>query len=194
MNGYEATSLIREMAGRETTPVIALTADTGSDIKQNPEAALFSGVITKPFNPADLRRTILLYMPKGDHKKSTDVGSADAGKQQVFQEVEKQMNEDPEEMEFFYKLAVKHLQEYKEVFREALTERDLKKLGDMKHKAAVLLDTFRFKDLKAILKKAQSLLKKKADAAMLKQMQKEGDALFDQKIRNLKEHMDQRNY
>ena len=191
MNGYEASRLIRGLAGKEATPIVALTADTGQDIKKNPEASLFTDVVTKPFAPGDLRRTILKHLPQKPEEHSINAGSAKEGDQQNFKEVEEQFNEDPEDLKMFYKISRKNLLEYQAIFKEAIIKRDLKKLKDMKHKATILIDTFSFDDLKALLKEAKNLLKEKADPNLLEQTLAEGDALFAQKLKDIQARMEQ---
>ena len=61
MDGFEAVALIRGMASprKSQVPVIALTADVRTDADEKDEH--FTQVITKPFDPLELRRKIRLH-------------------------------------------------------------------------------------------------------------------------------------
>ncbi len=185
MDGYEATKIIRGFTGKENLPVIALTADTGHEIKQKPEAAFFTDVITKPFNPEDLRHIILKSLPGNREKKTPPEKENASGdwKQPDFREVEKKMDEDPESIIYFYKLSCKNLQEYKSVFMEAIVNGKLQQFSDMKHKATILLDTYKFDDLKFFLQETRNLMEEKEKINQLQMAQEKGNNLFDQKIK-----------
>ena len=59
MDGYEATQAIRQLGGRyEKLPIIALTADVVSDVKERAAEAGMNDYLSKPFNPDALYRTI----------------------------------------------------------------------------------------------------------------------------------------
>ncbi|MGU5717752.1 response regulator, partial [Aeromonas taiwanensis] len=63
MDGYEATRRLRQLPGREETPVLALTAGVFKDQR---EAALASGMndfIAKPLDVEQLIATLLRYLP-----------------------------------------------------------------------------------------------------------------------------------
>jgi len=63
MDGYEATRRLRQLPGREGTPVLALTAGVFKDQR---EAALASGMndfIAKPLDVEQLIATLLRYLP-----------------------------------------------------------------------------------------------------------------------------------
>ena len=61
MDGFEAVALIRGMASprKSQVPVIALTADVRRDANEKNEQ--FTEMITKPFDPSELRRKIRLH-------------------------------------------------------------------------------------------------------------------------------------
>lgn len=61
LDGFEATRLIRNHPREEIArlPVIAMTANAFADHNQNLDKQGFSGVVLKPFEPAELFKTIL---------------------------------------------------------------------------------------------------------------------------------------
>jgi signal transduction histidine kinase/CheY-like chemotaxis protein len=61
MDGYEATVLLRKRGC--TLPIIALTASTPKEVESEAFAAGLTDVVVKPFNPDDLYRVILQYIP-----------------------------------------------------------------------------------------------------------------------------------
>ena len=59
MDGYEATRAIRQLGGNyEKLPIIALTADVVSDVKERAANAGMNDYLSKPFNPNVLYRKI----------------------------------------------------------------------------------------------------------------------------------------
>jgi CheY-like chemotaxis protein/anti-sigma regulatory factor (Ser/Thr protein kinase) len=62
MDGFEATKQLRSKG--VTVPVIALTATLRAEIADKINAAGFTGIIVKPFDPDGLCRTILKYWSK----------------------------------------------------------------------------------------------------------------------------------
>lgn len=63
MDGYEATQAIRQLGGQyESLPIVALTADVVSDVKERVEQVGMNGYLSKPFNPNALYRTISQHL------------------------------------------------------------------------------------------------------------------------------------
>ena len=59
MDGYEATQAIRKLGGKyKKLPIIALTADVVSDVKERAAEAGMNDYLSKPFNPGVLHRKI----------------------------------------------------------------------------------------------------------------------------------------
>lgn len=191
MDGYEASLIIRALPGYEDIPIIALTADSIQDIQQKTEAVHFTDVITKPFDPGILRQKIFQNVPvQGDEPvekaPAVEIKGAD------FRLAEENWEGDPEGARNFYRLAVNSLLEHKKNFREALEQKDSKKLGNMTHKASLLINMLGMKDLEAFLNRCGSLLSAGAEDSMLEQAVTEGEKLFENKINVIQLHLRQR--
>ena len=70
MDGYQATSIIRaweQERGRETTPIIALTANAFKEDIEKSQAAGFTTHLTKPIKKKTLLEAILTHArPRAD--------------------------------------------------------------------------------------------------------------------------------
>lgn len=65
MNGEEAVHIIREMDGvNQATPIIAVTADAISGVRERLIAGGMNDCITKPIEPARLNALLRQYLPK----------------------------------------------------------------------------------------------------------------------------------
>lgn len=178
MDGYEATRLIRELPGYKTTPIIALTADKGVETKQKLDAASFTDLVLKPFEPKELQQKILQYVPAPE-KAMPERDKA------AYQLMKTHLNKNARLTDELKKLSLKHLKEYKENFKEALQERNEEKLADIEHKAQVLINLLDLEELHRMLLKSRKLLAENADAIMLEKTGKEVEALFDREIGQL---------
>ena len=64
MNGIEATQAIRQLAGRQHTPILAMTANAFADDRQRCFMAGMNDFITKPADPELLFETLLKWLSK----------------------------------------------------------------------------------------------------------------------------------
>ena len=62
MDGYEATSHIRKLPGYKDIPILALTADKNQEARQVGPDNQFNDMLTKPFEPRDLKQSILHHL------------------------------------------------------------------------------------------------------------------------------------
>ncbi len=73
MDGYQATQLIRSMNEPylKSVPIVALSASAMMEVKEKTQASGFSGFITKPFQPQELKEKILELVPHRSKKSKT---------------------------------------------------------------------------------------------------------------------------
>jgi two-component system sensor histidine kinase/response regulator len=63
MDGLEATRAIRQLPGRERTPIVAMTAATSRNDQSMAIGAGMDGFVPKPFRPATLYASLLPWLP-----------------------------------------------------------------------------------------------------------------------------------
>ena len=63
LDGIDATRMIRDLRGRETLPIVAMTANVFDDDRQRCFAAGMNDFIPKPVDPAQLHATLLKWLP-----------------------------------------------------------------------------------------------------------------------------------
>ncbi len=76
MDGYSATKTIRKIPGNEDVPIIALTADAMSGVRNNALTAGMNDYITKPVDPNDVVRVLVRWIPA----KEKNAAAGDTGK------------------------------------------------------------------------------------------------------------------
>jgi two-component system, sensor histidine kinase and response regulator len=62
LNGLEATQRIRQLPGREATPILALTANAFAQDRQACLDAGMNDFVVKPINPQQLYATLLKWL------------------------------------------------------------------------------------------------------------------------------------
>ncbi len=157
MDGYEATRLIRSLPDEayKQMPIIALTADTIEDMEKHGEATLFTDVVTKPFDPATLKQKIVQHTAGKKtrmHSPPLDIAK-----------VETVFEGDALQVRRFLERAAIELTSFREVFEQAVLQRDAKALGSLHHKTKVLLDMLALHDLQTLLDQSRTLLDENAD-------------------------------
>ncbi|MFP4060718.1 MAG: ATP-binding protein [Bacteroidales bacterium] len=180
MDGYEATRQIKTLQNKKKTPIIALTADTEQNIKQHPAASLFSGFITKPFDPNDLKKKILqntIQDPlQPDLQPEPPV---------QFNRLKTLCKGDKSKFSDMCNRAASDLKGYKKLFMEALQNHDIEKIDRVKHKAATLINIFHINEINRLLEKSLKLLANNVTGEELKLTLHEGEILFDKTIEEI---------
>lgn len=173
MDGYEATTRIRKLPGYKEVPVLALTADRNQALIQ-PSDSVFTDVLTKPFEPADLKIRILenlhhsaspmkkksskKQVPKEQfHKKDPDVKNQEASFE--ISRYEKIAEKDPEILVKLVQNAARAFEIYKTEFISAADQADEKALSNLVHKNTTSVHYVQANKLAAEIQNYRQLLK-----------------------------------
>jgi CheY-like chemotaxis protein len=198
MNGYQAAHSIRNLPNNkyQKVPIIALTADTLHEIEKHPEAALFTDVITKPFDPEDLQQKLIRYAPrkkmKADHSSgvpATGVPANTSSPQVDIKKVEAFCKGNTKHIKLFLEKAIHSLQSFQKEFETIISQRNTQALSDLKHKLTLLLDMLALEDMKVLLEQSKLLLKENAPQDQLHQIQKKQTMMVEQIVAALEEHL-----
>ena len=85
MDGYQAAQAIRALERYQRVPILALTADTMQEVEKHPEAACFTDVVTKPFDPADLQQKIRHHATHIPEQANASSGTSSNGQRDAAQ-------------------------------------------------------------------------------------------------------------
>ena len=163
MDGYAATQAIRNLPGDPyaTTPILALTADSVAETQKHSETALFTDVITKPFDPAELRQKIIQSLAANQKAPPpptrTNGASANPGldgsspREPNLQKITALFEDDQEKLTDFLERAADELVTLKQGVIRAAKQGDEKTLGQLIHKATVMLDLFDLAEVSSLL-------------------------------------------
>lgn len=195
MDGYEAAKVIRSFAdpALRNIPIIALTADTAGDLR-NENTHAFTDVVTKPFNPNELYTKVIKYITAAKSKADLqEEASDDTGSKEIvnFQKIEDTLHHDITRVLSFYKVAEKALLDYKEKYEEAVRQKNAVEAGNVSHKAKMALKTLGFEVLLTRLEKGKSLIDKGASQEALKILLEEVNQRFDKAIDSIRNRCDQ---
>ncbi|SOC81053.1 PAS domain S-box-containing protein [Salinimicrobium sediminis] len=179
MDGYEATYRISKLPGYQNIPVLALTADKNQEVQQADHETRFSGLLTKPFEPLDLKKKILLHLPFSFQNSN---GKSSNGE---FSTSETTSNQEVHVEDELLPLVLSQLKEYKNAFSKGVLEADLQQLKDLRHKSIVLLEMFHFKELSEKLKKAVESFTEGADKENPELIILDVNVVFDRAIKRI---------
>ena len=181
MDGYEATYEIRKIQGYEETPILALTADKSQEVQLVDHQTRFSGLLTKPFEPLELKEKILLHLPVSKDK------IVEIEQTSPHPSPDKPTVQDPETSQELMRLILVQLKEFKESYVQGINEDDVQQLKDLQHRSKVVFDFLRLKELSKKMKESVLLLSNKVDKDKRIEMLEKGKQMFDKAIARVEE-------
>ena len=182
MDGYEATRAIRALPqGRyQKTPIIALTADTVSELHKHAPASLFTDVITKPFEPEQAQRTIFSYLQDGLPASTPTAPAAEPALDDVMA-----LFADDAEICLFLNDALVEMRSLQAALRESLTSQQEQPLKDAVHRTRQLISLLKLDALRDQLARCQQLLNENPNQAQLDGVRQPVETLLGQTITSL---------
>ena len=187
MDGYEATRKIRNLQGYEKTPILALTADKNQEVHQEKQTTQFSDMLTKPFEPRDLKKRILhhlsisgkdIFEPNDyDFPGDKRVKYTSEKKKEINPALDKNYSATKDEPSFdinryekisggnrevlmkLIKNARKAFEIYKEEFQTAANAQDLQSLGNLVHKNTTSVHYVQANNLAIQIEEFRALMK-----------------------------------
>jgi len=137
MDGFEVSSFVRNelKISKSDMPIIAITADVLSDQYEKMENSGMNGVITKPFDPKDIKHSIEEWIVKKSGKVESNTNSTEQVKGLLSFDEINVMADGDEEFKFsvldqFYKVLVNTI----ETLPIAITEFDVKQIRMLVHR------------------------------------------------------------
>ena len=187
MDGYEATRQIRELDEYRDIPILALTADKSQEVLQEDPEASFTGLLTKPFEPLDLKKKILFHLP-GERKQLTRIEKEPAPATS-----NTTLKKGPEE-EKLMPLILSQLKEHKESFRSAIKDASTQKLEDLQHKSTMLFNMLWLDKLNRLISESIASLEENAGQEKKQDLLEEGNALFNSAISRIEDEIPEPSY
>jgi len=177
MDGYEAARKIRSFKGKkyQILPIIALSADTTTNIRKNIENNEFNDILSKPFNPDDLYHKIIKNVHKAVESEESPLTI-----QVDFEQIEEMFDNDRKKLEEFLEDIKKNLINLKITYKEAIRSGDSKKLQDARHRAKMLISILGIgKDIEALDKRIDKLSENNSQDDDIEKVIGDSDKLFD---------------
>ena len=222
MDGYQAAKAIRALPDKnyEQVPIIALTADTMSELKKYSEASLFTDVLTKPFDAQDLQKKIIRWAEarheskvkekrtagktvskqkrsQGKVSKSKRAGKKVTGKSATpvmdgpdTQKLETLFKNDPQRIKQFLNVALEKFTDFQQQFATAMANRDEALLSNLKHKMHMLMDMLTLQELEAILEQCQLFLQENAPQDQINEAKQKMEAAVAEVLASVKKYID----
>ncbi|MEQ9441076.1 MAG: CheR family methyltransferase [Cyclobacteriaceae bacterium] len=189
MDGYQAARAMRALPNYVQIPILALTADTVQEVEKHPEAALFTDVLIKPLDSADLQEKILRYtviremanakVPQVAPLPEREPAQA-ASSPLDLRKLEVAFSGNAQMMQDFLVNALKEFTTLQQTVPEALIKRDADTLRNYAHKLVPLLDALNLTAFSEALNEGHALVQEKATNKQLKVGQQKVDHLMTQ--------------
>ncbi len=179
MDGYEAVRAIRALANDRYrhTPIIALTANTVDELREQEASSLFTDVITKPFVPERAQQTIARHV-----RPTRGVAQAPASVAGVLEKLSTFFVNNPSKVSVFIEDALDELHSLRAILDRALADRDKQTLEETHHRSLQLLNLLNLVAVRKHLVQCQQLLAENPTDVALAEARQRGEAVLDQAI------------
>ncbi|GHC58654.1 PAS domain-containing hybrid sensor histidine kinase/response regulator [Ulvibacter litoralis] len=176
MNGYETAKKVREMSLDKSPIIIAFSASTKGEVKEQLKEAGINDHLPKPFQPKELYEILLRYHHTSHNnkittspleiktvkKKTTEKNNVKpvSKKTESFNlaRFEKMANNKPEYLKKFRLSTLDAIISYQKDFQKAITERKVAKLSELIHKSTMSLYYIAAEPLSELLKECRLIL------------------------------------
>ncbi|WP_051205339.1 PAS domain S-box protein [Salinimicrobium xinjiangense] len=187
MDGYQASHEIRKIPAYKDVPILALTADKNQELQQEEYITKFTGLLTKPFEPLELKKKILLHLPHSYFELEENYQTEQSPSDDM---LILELKDDEELMP----LVLVQLKEYKQVFIKGVNKKDLQLLKDLRHKSKVVFDLLGLKELSQHLENAISVIAEGAEKEKLKEISEQAKMRFDLIIERIGEELNESSF
>jgi PAS domain S-box-containing protein len=140
LNGYEATVSIRsEFGPNQKTPIVALTASAMVIEKDKASEAGMNGVLTKPFTPDQLKRTLNKYLNKEIEKNKENADNNKMKEELIDNQInQSSLNDyfgnDVDFKKVVFETFIEEIEPQIEEFKVLLEEKKWSEIGGLAHK------------------------------------------------------------
>lgn len=175
MDGYEAAKIIRSLEEYQTIPILALTADKNQEVEQEGQLFRFDDLLTKPFEPLDLKKKILQHLTSNQQDCSTAVDAP-------LNNSEEKVVQDQENSEEFLPFISHQLQQYRKSFKNGLEQQNIQLLEQLQRESAVICELLQLDKISGAIQDAMNFIKNDAQEAEKNEVLRSGDAEFEKAI------------
>jgi len=200
INGFEATSTIRNLSLEKQPVILALSATSREAIQSELDHAGIDDFISKPFGPADLHKLISNYIVTTSEsenisepvKDKLGIITSEENKEASQKSIDlsrfvKMANNKPEFLRKFIANTLIAFQDYLEDFQKAADLRDARQISELIHKSTMSVYYIQSDKLVNFLRDCQICFEdKNADAEKIEFVIKQATAEFHQVIISLK--------
>ncbi|MBW3545283.1 MAG: response regulator, partial [Bacteroidetes bacterium] len=173
MDGYEATRAIRNLDAEKyrRLPIVAFTASAKADYRDRIIEAGINDLLSKPFRPEALLATIINHTKTEKKADAPDIWPdtvpedvtdpahlAEDGAVINLDQYRKIARNSQETLDKLLRLTIRHFEDYKKDFSEALQARDSKQLGESAHKIKMTLNILKANRLEVAISTVRRLV------------------------------------
>ena len=205
MDGYQAAQAIRRLPRYQEVPILALTADTVEDMGKHAEVVFFTDMVTKPFDPLDLRQKIMQHAPLSTpaqrKEKNQPLSPLTSGAVSApptapalvlkMQKLEDLFKNDRRKIGEFLTHVQESVAKFRTDFATAMEEGNATAIGDLKHAMKVQADMLGLNELLSLLDLCQTGLEKEENPDQRLDVQRRVEAMVAQIEAALKQAREQ---